>query len=83
MSPDPSPSSPLPTRHRLLTSWPALVLLGLLACGLRCLAANGELWLDEIWSVFLVRQSVRNATDVVTVLQHDNNHFLNSLYSKQ
>ncbi len=69
-----------PRRRMLLTSWPAIGLLGVLAFGPRCMAAHGELWLDEIWSVFLVRQSVRNVTEVLTVLQHDNNHFLNSLW---
>ncbi len=50
----------------------------LLALLPRFIAAQGDLWLDEIWSVFLVK----SATQLLDILyiRHDNNHILNSLY---
>lgn len=57
------------------------VLLGLLAAGvvLRILATQGELWLDEIWSLALVQQA-KSPFDVLTQIHHDNNHYLNSIW---
>src|SRR5262245_15209816 len=50
------------------------------ALALRWSAAWGELWMDGIWSLLMVRQMVHQSSDVVLTLKHDNNHFLNSLW---
>jgi hypothetical protein len=47
---------------------------------LRYLAARGDLWLDEIWSVELARMA-GSAAGVFTGIHHDNNHHLNTLYA--
>jgi hypothetical protein len=57
----------------------AILLALLLAFGLLLAAASGDLWLDEIWSIDLARQA-HTAWDMFTVLHHDNNHPLNTLY---
>ena len=54
----------------------ALVLAG---ATLRVLAAQGELWLDELWSFRLVH-TLTEPAGIFTRLHHDNNHHLNSLY---
>ncbi len=59
--------------------WPGLMLAGILAGILRAFAARGELWLDEIWSLVTVRQTIKNPIEIITVLKLDNNHFINSL----
>ena len=38
-----------------------------------------DLWMDEIWSVDLVRE-LHSALGVFTQTHHDNNHYLNSLF---
>lgn len=38
-----------------------------------------NLWLDEVWSLRMV-QSIHSPWEILTKLQHDNNHPLNSLY---
>ena len=53
-----------------------LVIVGAL---LRVLAAQGELWLDELWSFRLVH-TLDGPGGIFTSLHHDNNHHLNSLY---
>jgi len=45
---------------------------------LRLLAANNDLWLDEIWSLNIAHQA-RNALDILFYKKIDNNHFLNTL----
>jgi hypothetical protein len=42
-------------------------------------AARGDLWLDEIWSVFFA-EAARTPWEIVTRFKHDNNHVLNTLY---
>jgi hypothetical protein len=42
------------------------------------LAARGDLWLDEIWSLYLLRNA-KHLWDVLSI-QHDNNHILNSAW---
>jgi hypothetical protein len=42
------------------------------------LAARGDLWLDEIWSLYLLRNA-KQLWDVLSI-QHDNNHILNSAW---
>lgn len=39
----------------------------------------GDLWLDEIWSVRMVEQ-LKSPWEIFTLLRHDNNHPLNSLW---
>ena len=51
----------------------------LLAIVIRVRAAFNDLWLDEIWSLELVRE-LRSALGVFTQTHHDNNHYLNSLF---
>ena len=66
------------SHHRLS---PAIAMCGLLivSAGLRLLAARGDLWLDELWSLSFARQ-MTSPLDVWTAIHHDNNHPLNTLY---
>lgn len=50
-----------------------------MAALLRVRAAMNDLWMDEIWSVELVRE-LHSALGVFTQTHHDNNHYLNSLF---
>ena len=43
------------------------------------LAARGNLWLDEIWSVDFAR-GAHSLRDLFTLFRHDNNHPLNTMY---
>ena len=45
----------------------------------RVVSAFQSFWLDEIWS-YLLAQDVDSAWQVLTVLKHDNNHILNTLF---
>ena len=51
----------------------------LVSAGLRLLAARGDLWLDELWSLSFARQ-MTSPLDVWTAIHHHNNHPLNTLY---
>ena len=42
-------------------------------------AAWGDLWLDEIWSVYCA-EAVRTPWEILSRFKHDNNHVLNTLY---
>jgi len=57
----------------------ALTALVICAAAIRVLAARGDLWLDELWSLSFARQ-MRGPLDVWTSIHHDNNHALNTLY---
>lgn len=59
----------------------ALVTLAAVVIGviLRVLAVDGDLWLDELWSLVQVSE-VNSPVEIVTRLKHDNNHLLNSLW---
>jgi hypothetical protein len=46
---------------------------------LRCLAAQGGLWTDEAWSLVYAQQA-SDALGILTRINHDNNHHLNSLW---
>ena len=46
---------------------------------LRCFAARGGLWTDEAWSL-VYAQRAGDALGVLTRINHDNNHHLNSLW---
>jgi len=50
-----------------------------IGAGLRAAGAFDQFWLDEIWSLKMVR-SVDSPLGILTRLTHDNNHPLNSLY---
>jgi hypothetical protein len=54
----------------------AIVLASLI---LRALCATGELWLDEILTLHLIR-GIRYPWEILTSVHHDNNHLLNSLW---
>ena len=43
------------------------------------LAARGDLWLDEIWSLVFAGDA-QGVGDLLWRFRHDNNHFLNTLY---
>jgi hypothetical protein len=46
---------------------------------IRIRAAMNDLWMDEIWSIELVRE-LHSALGVFTQTHHDNNHYFNSLF---
>lgn len=51
------------------------------ALGLRLAAGGHDLWLDEIWSLFMLDCYVQSPLDLVRgQMRHDNNHLLNSFY---
>lgn len=56
----------------------ALSLIGVFAV-VRLAGMSGDLWLDEIWSVRMVEQ-LKSPWEILSVLRHDNNHPLNSLW---
>lgn len=63
------------------TALGAIGLMALVAFGLRLAAGMHDLWLDEIWSLFMIDCFVASPFDVVSgSMRHDNNHFLNTLY---
>lgn len=60
---------------------PALLALIGVAAALRLAAAANDLWLDEIWSLWLIAREAEAPWDVFRGgMRHDNNHLLNSLY---
>lgn len=64
------------------SSYAAILLVFLIAAAglaLRVAAAQGDLWLDEIWSFTLLR-SVTSVDQIFWRISHDNNHFANSVY---
>lgn len=67
-----------PSAAPALPNWtlPALLLAAL---ALRLVAARGDLWLDEVWSLDLAA-TVHSALDVFDGIHHDNNHYLNTLW---
>ena len=46
----------------------------------RVLAAQNDLWFDEVWTLQLLRERVHSFGDVFTNLKHSNNHHLCSLW---
>jgi hypothetical protein len=63
-------------------SWDAW-LVGCLCLGaaLRVAAAVNDLWLDEIWTLWMLGQEVKEPLDLVRgAMRHDNNHLLNSAW---
>ncbi len=55
------------------------VALAVLALVLRLRGAQGDLWLDEIWSLKLI-ELMRDGRFLIEGLAVDNNHYLNTLY---
>jgi hypothetical protein len=53
--------------------------LVVVAALIRGVAAHGDLWLDELWSLSFARE-MRTPLEVWTSIHHDNNHALNTLY---
>src|ERR1044072_4687402 len=56
-----------------------LISITLLAAVLRFLAAQNDLWIDELIFLPIARQA-RQISDIFTVFNYDNNHFLNTLW---
>jgi hypothetical protein len=57
----------------------ACIVIVTLAVSLRARSALNDLWMDEIWSLELVRE-LHSPIEVFTKTHHDNNHYLNSLF---
>ena len=55
------------------------LLIVAVAALLRARSAMNDLWMDEIWSVELVRE-LHSPLEIFTKIHHDNNHYLNSLF---
>jgi hypothetical protein len=54
--------------------------VGTLVCAvIICAAARGDLWLDEIWSIFFA-EAAKSPWDIISLFKHDNNHLLNTFY---
>jgi len=51
----------------------------LLSCLVILFAARGDLWLDEIWSIFIA-EAAKTPWEIISVYKHDNNHILNTLF---
>jgi len=56
-----------------------LTLVFFSACAMIILAARGDLWLDEIWSISF-SETASSPWDIFTNYKHDNNHLLNTWY---
>lgn len=59
--------------------WSAISAITIGGLVLRVLGARGDLWLDEIWSFVLI-SPITSADQIFWRINHDNNHFLNSIY---
>jgi hypothetical protein len=57
----------------------AAVVIVLLAAAIRICGIFNDLWLDEIWSLYLARE-ISSPVEVFTKIHHDNNHYLTTLY---
>ncbi|ATE66472.1 hypothetical protein [Rhizorhabdus dicambivorans] len=75
MSDRPFPIDPLPRR----SLWAVLAAAAAIGLALRIAAAQGDYWLDEAWSLLFAREA-RSPGDVFFAINHDNNHFLNTLW---
>lgn len=58
-------------------AWGAMACIVALGFVLRALAANGDLWTDEAWSLIMAGEA-GGPLGVITNINHDNNHHLNS-----
>jgi len=59
--------------------WPGIAVIASVGLVLRICGAGGDLWLDEVWSLDLVRR-VTSVDQIFWRINHDNNHFLNSVW---
>ena len=69
------PETPVATRGFLSL----LGIIALAGLALRVLAARGDLWLDEVWTLLLLERA-RTLADIFIGIHHDNNHVLNSIW---
>lgn len=81
----PAASAPVPVASASsVTFWhgggwlPLMAVLVILAA-VRWAALFNDLWLDEIWSLHLLRE-IGSPMEILTRVRHDNNHPLNSLF---
>jgi hypothetical protein len=70
-----------PARSSHLPGWQVVAVGFCVMCAalLRGWAAQGDIWLDEIWSINKARQCP-SIWFIVTGLRYDNNHILNTIY---
>lgn len=75
----PRPGVTAPARPTPAAGGPGLIVIAtVLAAGLlRLLAARGDLWLDEVWSLEMLAELP--SAGAIFGLRHDNNHLLGSL----
>ena len=67
-------------QNRSGSGWKVFLLPGILVCAMIIFAAaRGDLWLDEIWSIF-ISEAAKSPWDIVSLFKHDNNHLLNTFY---
>ncbi len=59
-------------------AWAAVVGLAIVFGGLRLAAACGDLYIDEVWSLYFAKSSWAE----IFSIRHDNNHLLNTLYMR-
>ncbi|UCI05551.1 hypothetical protein [Mesorhizobium sp. B1-1-8] len=75
-----TPAAPFEAARRSLTwPWLAVSLIAVAGLVLRFVGARGDLWLDEIWS-FALLKPLGSIDQIFWRVNHDNNHFLNSVY---
>jgi hypothetical protein len=74
-----SPESSNVSRTGLAVYVLVCVIVFIAALFLRIRAAMNDLWLDEIWSLQLIRD-LRSPLEVFTKIHFSNNHYLNSLF---
>jgi hypothetical protein len=68
-------------RRRTVGVATSVLIAAVVAAGMvvRFQAATGDLWLDEVWSLELLR-GLTSPVYIFSGIHHDNNHYLNSLY---
>lgn len=59
--------------------WPWLAAIALIGFALRIAASAGDYWLDEAWSALFARDA-ETPGRVFFAINHDNNHYLNTLW---
>lgn len=78
----PAPSAVVPASDAASPSrrfgWGLAVIVVVFAV-VRLAGMFGDLWLDEIWSVRMI-EPLKSPVEIITAVQHDNNHPLNSLW---
>lgn len=78
-SAEPSPSPSVAVQQWTAGSLLAVLVIAVTGLVLRLLGAGGDLWLDEIWSFALI-EPLTSIDKILWRVNHDNNHFLNSVY---